>query len=56
MPLREDEYKYFVAEYNGSFYVWTRAAQGSINGPTTHGRLAALTNRMSQSLEDESRL
>ena len=55
MPLHHTEYKYFVAEFAGSFYVWTRTAQGSVNGPTIFGRLAALTNRMTQSLEHEDR-
>ena len=45
----------FRGEFAGSFYVWTRTAQGSVNGPTIFGRLAALTNRMTQSLEHEDR-
>ena len=38
--------------YKGVYYAWTRVVQGSINGPSTYGRLVALTGRMGQGLAD----
>ena len=50
LPLLPREKKYFVAHFQGEFYLWDRIAQGSLNGPNAFGRLSALTARMSQSL------
>ena len=50
LPLLPEERKYFVAHFRGSFYLWERIAQGSLNGPGVFGRLSALTGRMTQSL------
>ena len=52
VPLMPSEYKYYVAEHGGAYYVWLRVAQGSVNGPTVWGRIAAFTARMTQALAD----
>ena len=54
VPLKKEEYTYFVAAFRGSFYIWLRVAQGSKNGPQTFGRVSALATRMTQSLAPTS--
>ena len=49
VPLGIDEQRYFSAYHRGRWYVWTRVAQGSLNGPNIFGRLSALVGRLSQS-------
>ena len=44
VPLLEAEQKYFVLCYDGDYYVWLRVGQGSLNGPTLFGRLAAMSS------------
>ena len=52
MPLWKGELRYCGAWYKGAYYIWLAIPQGSMNGPSVYGRLAALTNRMSQGLFD----
>ena len=54
LPLLPQERAYFSTFFDGSFYVWRRVVQGSVNGPNVFGRLSALTGRMTQSLVDPS--
>ena len=56
LPLVHSEKRYFVAYFNGFFYLWVRIAQGSLYGATAFGRLSALTARITQSLCPESEL
>ena len=58
LPVLQQEQKYFATAFAGSIYIWTRVAQGSVNGPNVFGRLSALTARMTQALvsTDEARL
>ena len=52
VPLAFDERSFFVLAFKGCYYIWTRVGQGSLNGPTIFGRLAAFLGRMSQGLID----
>ena len=52
VPLAHSEQHYFGAWYDGEVYIWARVGQGSQDGPTLYGRLAALTGRLSQSVVD----
>ena len=54
IPLHRDEQRYFVASYRGAFYVWLRAAQGSVNGPNVFGRLSAWVGRCTQACFDDA--
>ena len=56
VPLKEQEFKYFVAAFRGSFYIWLRAAQGSKNGPHIFGRVSAQATRFTQALAPTDRL
>ena len=47
VPLNPAERRYFA---EGKVYVWNRVTQGSLDGPTLYGRLAALVGRLTQSL------
>ena len=53
VPLMRAEQKYFCVYYKSKWYVWSRVGQGSLNGPTLFGSLAAFVGRLSQSLMDE---
>ena len=52
LPLWWKECLHCGTWYQGSWYIWQRIPQGSINGPSVYGRLSALTGRMSQGLQD----
>ena len=56
LPAHPDERRYLATKYKGIIYIWSSIAQGTINGPDTYGRLAALTNRMTQSLYEEEEM
>ena len=56
LPLRREEYRYFVAAFRGSFFVWLRVAQGSKNGPQLFGRASAQATRFTASLAPSSHL
>ena len=52
VPLAAEEQQYFTLCYQGEYYIWRRVGQGSLNGPTLFGRLAAMIGRISQSVLD----
>ena len=52
VPLNPQERCYFATQYMGYTYVWNRVAQGSLDGPTLYGRVAALVARLTQSILD----
>ena len=56
LPAHPDECRHLATKYKGMIYIWPRIAQGTINGPNIYGRLAAVTNRMTQSLYDGEEL
>ena len=53
-PLLEPERRYYTAYHQGRWYVWTRVAQGSLNGPNAFGRLSALSGRMTQAMMEST--
>jgi hypothetical protein len=53
IPLRHDERRYFVGKHKGRYIVNERVTQGSVNGPTIWGRMAALLGRLVQGLVDD---
>ena len=55
LPLLAAEQKYIIAYINGKWYIWTRVAQGSLNGPNAFGRLSALTGRMTRAMMSSTR-
>ena len=42
VPLNPDEQGYFAGRYRGHICIWSRVTQGSLDGSTLYGRLAAL--------------
>ena len=56
MPVARSELKYCGAWYHGCCYVWLVIPQGSVNGPSVYGRLAALAARMGQGLTGPTEL
>ena len=50
LPNHPEERRFFVIKIGGKYFVYLRTAQGTRNAPTTWGRFAALTCRLTQSL------
>eukprot|EP00974_Lingulodinium_polyedra_P123527 11187088-Lingulodinium_polyedra.AAC.1 len=48
IPLALTERKWFVSKVRGKYYVYTRAAQGSRNGPLAWASIASLVMRLTQ--------
>jgi hypothetical protein len=56
IPLRRNEWRFTVAEFNGKYYIFTVLVFGSASAPTVWGRYAAWLGRSTATIVDPDRL
>jgi hypothetical protein len=56
IPLRQDEWRFTVAEFSGKYYVFTVLVFGSASAPTVWGRYAAWLGRSTATIVNPDRL